>query len=89
MEVVSKTDRDIAADKGKELKNHSCEIYKKIFVKKDQHPSVRQEWTRLHTVFKTEKERTSNFSCNIQFNFRERKIYKDGVVIDQWSMQNF
>ena len=58
-------------------------------MKKDQHPSVRQEWKRLHTVYKTEKERPTNQGCNIEFNFRERKVYKDGIVIDKWSMQNF
>ena len=88
-EVESKTDRDTALDKGKVLKTHSNEIYHRIYVKKDQHPSVRQEWKRLHTVFTTEKERPGNAGCDIQFNFRERKVYKDGVVIDQWNMQNF
>ena len=87
--VDSKTDRDSALDKGKDLKSHGNEIYHKIYVKKDQHPSVRQEWRRLHTVFKTEKDQSSNQAGNIQFNFRERKVYKDGVVIDQWNIQNF
>ena len=89
VEVASKSDRDSATEKGKELKTHSSDIYKKIFIKKDQHPSVRQEWSRLHAVFKTEKERPCIGGLDIQFNFRERKIYRDGVVIDQWSMQNF
>ena len=88
-EVESKTDKDTALDKGKDLKTHSNEIYHRIYVKKDQHPSVRQEWKRLHTVFTTEKERPGNEGCDIQFNFRERKVYKNGVIIDQWNMQNF
>ena len=88
-EVTSKTDRDTALDKAKGLKEHSNERYKKIYVKKDQHPSVRQEWKRLHTVYETEKRRPCNSACTIEFNYRERKVYKDGVVIDQWSMQGF
>ena len=88
-EVNSKTDRDSALSKGKDLKTHSSEIYHKIYVKKDQHPSVRNEWKRLHTVFKTEKERPCNQGSSILFNFRERKVYKDGIIIDQWNMQNF
>ena len=87
--VNSKADRDSALDKGKDLKSHTKEIYHRIYVKKDQHPTVREEWKRLHTVFQTEKERPTNHDCDIQFNFRERKIYKDGTVIDQWNIQNF
>ena len=89
VEVVSRADRDSALDKARDLKGHSNDIYKRIFVKKDQHPSVRAEWKRLHEVFKTEKERPDNQPCNIHFNFRERKIYKDGEVIDSWNMQGF
>ena len=77
------------APKGKDLKTHSSDIYHRIYVKKDQHPAVRNEWKRLHAVFKTEKERPSNQNSTILFNFRERKVYKDGTVIDQWNMQNF
>ena len=87
--VNSKVDRDSALDKGKDLKSHTEEIYHRIYVKKDQHPTVRQEWKRLHTVFKTEKERPTNQGCDIQFNFRERKIYKDNAVIDQWNILIF
>ena len=86
VEVHSKFERDSALDKAKKLKE--VEQYKKIYVKKDQHPSVRLEW-RLHTVFQTEKERPCNRGCNIDFNFRERKIYKDQVVIDQWNLMFF
>ena len=88
-EVDSKSERDTALVKGKDLKTHGNDIYHRIYIKKDQHPSVRQEWKRLHTVFQTEKERPGNEACDIQFIFKERKVYKDGQVIDQWNMQNF
>ena len=73
--VLSKTDRDTAFDKGKGLKEHSNEIYKRIYVKKDQHPSVRQEWKRLTAVFDTEKKHPSNQTSNIVFNYKERKVH--------------
>ena len=88
-EVESKSDRDTALVKGKDLKTHSKDVFHRIYIKKDQHPSVRQEWKRLHTVFQTEKARPGNEACDIQFVFKERKVYKDGQVIDQWNMQNF
>ena len=74
--VNSREERDSALVKGKSLKEHTEEIYHTIYVKKDQHPTVRQEWRRLHTVFKTEKERPTNQSSIIEFNFR-------------WNIQNF
>ena len=46
--VNSREDRDAALDKAKKLKDK--EVYKRIFVKRDTHPSVRAEWTRLHEV---------------------------------------
>ena len=85
--VNSREDRDAALDKAKELKNN--DTYKKIFIKKDSHPSVRAEWTRLHEVVKIEKVCRENIGCTISLDFKARKVYKDGVVIDQWNMQGF
>lgn len=87
--VGSKQDRDIVLEKAKNLKQCNTEVYKKIFIKKDVHPNVRAEWRRLREAEKAEKERPENVGCNIVFNARERRLYKDGVVIDQWSMQGF
>lgn len=86
--VSSREQRDAVLDKAKQLKD-AGDIYKAIYIKKDVHPSVRGEWKRLHDVVKTEKDRPENHGCDISLNFRERKVYKDGVVIDQWSLQGF
>ena len=58
-------------------------------VKKDVHPSVRNEWKRLHDAHKNEKERPENAGCRVYLDYRERKLYRDGVVIDTWSLQSF
>ena len=63
--------------------------FDKIFVKKDLHPAIRKEWQRLREVEKAEKERPENVGCVIRFDNKERKIYKDGCVIDGWKLQNF
>ena len=63
--------------------------YGKIFVKKDIHPSIRNEWKRLHDAERAEKERPENAGCVIRLEPRERKLYKDGVVIDSWSQLSF
>ena len=50
--VESKSMRDNILDKAKTLKNAS-DLFKRVFIKKDVHPSVRNEWQRLP---KEEKE---------------------------------
>lgn len=67
----------------------SGEIYSKIYVKKDVHPSVRNEWRRLREVEKHEKERPENAGCTIRLDTQERKLYRDAVVIDTWNAQFF
>ena len=85
--VNSREDRDAALDKAKRLKDK--ELYKRIFVKGDTHPSVRAEWTRLHEVVRREEANADNAACDIKLDYRAMKVFKDGSVIDQWSMQGF
>ena len=87
--VDSCGDRDAALEKEQVLKSCNKDAYKRIFIKKDVHPSVRAEWTRLHGVVTAEKARPENSACNIHLDFKARKVYKDGVIIDQWNMQGF
>ncbi len=86
--VASLEDRDDVLDKAKRLKD-GTDTYKKIYTKKDVHPSVREMWRRLREAEKKEKEQPENVGCNIYLNSLERKLYKDGVVIDGWSVQFF
>ena len=41
------------------------------------------------TVIKQQLYLENNGGCNIFLNIKDRKVYKDGAVIDQWSMQSF
>ena len=86
--VRSRAERDSALEKAKTLKSAN-ETYNRIYIKKDVHPSVREEWKRLRDVFQREKDRPENQGCNIRFDAKERKVYKNNAVIDQWSMQSF
>lgn len=67
----------------------SGETYSRIYIKKDVHPSVRNEWRRLRNAEATEKERPENAGCVIRLDTRERKLYKDDIVIDSWNPQFF
>lgn len=86
--VQTKEVRDMALEKAKTLKEKG-ERYNKIYIKKDIHPSIRGEWKRLWEAERKEKERPENTGCHVFFNVRERKLYRDGVVIDQWNLQGF
>lgn len=86
--VASRRERDIVLEKAKTLKSIN-NVYSRIYIKKDVHPSIRNEWRRLRDAEKTEKERPENIGCNIHLNTRERKLYKDGEVIDNWSLLCF
>ena len=86
--VASREDRDATLDVAKHLKAAGG-LYKNVYIKKDLHPSVREEWRRLREVKKAERDRPENVGCNIRLNVRERQLYKDGVVIDRWSLQGF
>ncbi|KAG0730154.1 hypothetical protein GWK47_028854 [Chionoecetes opilio] len=86
--LQDESQRQHILEQAKKLKT-AGEAFKKIYVKKDIHPAVRKEWKRLHDAERTEKERAGNVGCVIHFNTWERKLYRDGVVIDSWNLQCF
>ena len=86
--VISREVRDTVLEKTKELKD-AGEVYKKIYIKKDVHPAVRKEWNRLREAEKLEKEKPVNSGVEIRLDTRERKLYRDGVVIDSWTPHPF
>ena len=63
------------------------ESYSRIYVKKDVHPGVRKEWERLREAEKREKERPENVGYEVKLDTRERKLYRNGEVIDGWNPQ--
>ena len=63
--------------------------YQKVYVKKDVHPAVRNEWRRLRESEKKEKEKPENVGCNIRLDTRQRVLLRDEVVIDRWSPSYF
>ena len=62
--VKSKQDRDAVLAKTKRLKD-AGEPFGRIYVKKDVHPSVRNEWRRLREAEAVEKQRPENEGCVI------------------------
>ena len=83
----SRTDRDRILEKKVELKKN--ENLKLVYVKKDVHPNVREEWRRLFEAEKAEKERPENAGADIRIDMRKRELLRDGVVIDKWNPSPF
>ena len=72
-------------DKAKQLKNLG-EEYRKIFIKTDQHPSIRREHGRLRRVLQTEKNKPENQGTNITYNKQHRTIERNGQIIDRFRL---
>ena len=86
--VASREDRDTVLDRAKTLKE-AGDTYRRVYIKKDTHPAVRERWNRLKNAEKTEKGKPENNGCNIYINFKERQLYKDGEVIDKFNLMCF
>lgn len=86
--VATKEARDRVLEKTSRLKDRRG-AFGKIYIKKDVHPAVREEWKRLRAAEIAEKERPENQGCTIRLDVRERKLYRNGVVIDGWNPHSF
>lgn len=86
--VDSRSVRDGVLERAVKLKDLQ-EPYKRIYIKKDSHPEVRKEWKRLKDAEEEEKKKPVNVGCNIRLDFKERVLYKDGIVIDRWRPHPF
>lgn len=86
--VITREAKDNVLEKAKLLKS-SGDVYKRIYIKKDVHPSIRLEWKRLREVEKREKDRPENMGCTIRLDTKERKVYRDDVIIDAWKQPYF
>ena len=89
VKVTTGAERDNILSKSRKLKEDRREEVKKIFIKRDEHPAIRKEWSRLRAVVRSESNKPENTGCNIRLDVKERKIFKDETVIDSWRMLSF
>ena len=68
--------------KTNKLKNNAdfCNIY----VKRDEHPLVRQEWKRLRAVARKEKAAPINQGCVIKVDYQKKAVTRDGEIIQEF-----
>ncbi|MPC60093.1 hypothetical protein E2C01_054130 [Portunus trituberculatus] len=79
--------RDKVHGKTSKLKDSGAP-YERVFVKRDVHPSVRNEWKRLRDAEAAERAKPQNTGCVIKLDTRARKLYRD-VIIDSWRQASF
>lgn len=87
--VLTSAQRNAIIGDAKKLKNRQNfnDIFNKIFIKKDQHPLIRQEWKRLYETKKRESENPENFGLTVEIDRKNRTVLVNGRVVD--SFQNF
>ena len=59
-------------------------VYRKVYIKKDEHPLVRKEWNRLRELVHKEKNSPTNQGCTIKLDYRNKTVTRDGVVIQRF-----
>ena len=59
--------------------------YQNIYIKKDMHPTIRNEFNRLRRREKEERENPANTGINIEYDWRARVLKRNHVVIDRFN----
>ena len=67
----------------KKLKSN--EQYKKVFVKRDEHPYFRKEHARLYKLVSDERKQPDNQGVTIVYDRKAGLVKRDDVVIDRFS----
>ena len=75
------SDRGAILGNAKRLKTGD-DKFKTVYIKKDVHPLIRKELARLREVTSQEKGKPENQGRNVYYDYKQRKVYVDGVVID-------
>ena len=59
------------------------ERFKKIYVKKDQTPYERKEWSRLKEVLKREKARPQNAGMEVKIDYRSKSVKVGDRIVEK------
>ena len=58
--------------------------FEKIYVKRDTHPALRKEHSRLHKLVKDERKKPENQGTNIVYDMKNGVVKRDDLVIDTY-----
>lgn len=82
-------DRERILSNARRLKQSNCEQLKKVYVKKDANPLVRQEQARLREVLRREKEKPENTGKQVKIDYKQNKVFVGELEIDSFQIQHF
>lgn len=60
-----------------------------VYIKKDLHPCIRKEYARLRKREKEERDKASNTGTVIVYDWKNRVLLRDGLVIDRFAPRFF
>ena len=60
-----------------------------MYIKKDVHPAIRRETARLRKREREEREKAENVGVNVTYDWKNRVLTRDGVVIDRFTPRFF
>ena len=85
--LETRTMRESILRNSKKLKDQpEGSHYKRVFLKRDQHPDIRNEEKRLYEVFKAERDKPENGEKEVVFNRRTRIVTVNGDEIDRFKL---
>ena len=79
--------RNIILKNSKNLKDQPDDSpYKRVYLKRDQHPDIRNEEKRLYEVFKAEKNKPENAEKDVIFDRRARIVKVNDEEVDRFKL---
>ena len=63
--------------------------YDKVYVSRDSHPAIRKENKRLREVTQEEKERPENQGRTVEYDWKQRCVTVDGIIVDTFKPHFF
>lgn len=79
--LVKPSERQHILESAPQLASH-ISPFDQMRIKRDTHPAVRAEWTRLHEVLK--KEKVGNHGLTVAMDYKKREVTRNGTPIDSF-----
>ena len=86
--IDEQNQRDKILREAKNLKDAGGQMAR-VYIKKDVHPAIRKETVRLRRREREEREKAENVGVNIVYDWRNRVLMRDGVIIDRFTPRFF
>ncbi len=86
--VGDQNQRDRILHAAKNLQNAGAQM-SRVYIKKDVHLAIRRETARLQKREREERQKAENAGVNITYDWKNRVLPRDGVIIDSFTPRVF